>query len=121
LNRGEHPDTGIDSTGLKVCGEGEWKVRKHGYGKRRTWLPDYLIQRNEAVEHINLHGSKSWKQAHGYHRRSLNEAVMFRYKTVFGSGLNARIMENQKTEVDLKCSILNKFAGTGMPDSYISN
>ena len=27
----------IDSTGLKVFGEGEWKVRQHGTGKRRTW------------------------------------------------------------------------------------
>jgi len=27
----------FDSTGLKVFGEGEWKVRKHGYSKRRTW------------------------------------------------------------------------------------
>ncbi len=28
----------IDSTGIKVYGEGEWKVRQHGIGKRRTWL-----------------------------------------------------------------------------------
>jgi hypothetical protein len=28
----------LDSTGLKVYGEGEWKVRQHGYSKRRTWL-----------------------------------------------------------------------------------
>lgn len=27
----------IDSTGLKVYGEGEWKVRQHGISKRRTW------------------------------------------------------------------------------------
>jgi hypothetical protein len=27
----------FDSTGLKVFGEGEWKVRQHGYSKRRTW------------------------------------------------------------------------------------
>lgn len=27
----------IDSSGLKVFGEGEWKVRQHGYSKRRTW------------------------------------------------------------------------------------
>ena len=27
----------VDSTGLKVFGEGEWKVRQHGYSKRRTW------------------------------------------------------------------------------------
>ena len=28
----------VDSTGLKVYGEGEWKVRLHGADKRRTWL-----------------------------------------------------------------------------------
>jgi len=27
----------VDSTGLKVFGEGEWKVRQHGYSKRRAW------------------------------------------------------------------------------------
>ena len=27
----------VDSTGLKVFGEGEWKMRKHGKSKRRTW------------------------------------------------------------------------------------
>lgn len=32
----------IDSTGIKVYGEGEWKVRQHGVGKRRTWLKLHL-------------------------------------------------------------------------------
>jgi hypothetical protein len=32
----------VDSTGVKLCGEGEWKVRKHGYSKRRTWLKAHL-------------------------------------------------------------------------------
>jgi IS5 family transposase len=27
----------VDSTGVKVFGEGEWKVRQHGYTRRRTW------------------------------------------------------------------------------------
>ena len=27
----------IDSTGLKLYGEGEWKVRVHGWAKSRTW------------------------------------------------------------------------------------
>jgi Transposase DDE domain len=27
----------IDSSGFKVYGEGEWKVRVHGWSKRRTW------------------------------------------------------------------------------------
>lgn len=30
-------DIVIDSTGLKVFGEGEWKTRSHGVSKRRTW------------------------------------------------------------------------------------
>ena len=32
----------IDSSGLKVYGEGEWKVRTHGYSKRRTWRKFHL-------------------------------------------------------------------------------
>jgi hypothetical protein len=37
LESGKKIDIAIDSTGLKVYGEGEWKVRKHGVSKRRTW------------------------------------------------------------------------------------
>jgi hypothetical protein len=32
----------LDSTGLKVFGEGEWKVKKHGQGKRRLWKKIHL-------------------------------------------------------------------------------
>src|SRR5512144_2937945 len=32
----------LDSTGLKVYGEGEWKVRTHGHSKRRTWRKLHL-------------------------------------------------------------------------------
>jgi Transposase DDE domain len=32
----------VDSTGIKLYGEGEWKVRKHGYSKRRTWRKVHL-------------------------------------------------------------------------------
>jgi Transposase DDE domain len=32
----------IDSTGAKVYGEGEWKVRQHGWSKRRTWKKLHL-------------------------------------------------------------------------------
>jgi hypothetical protein len=32
----------LDSTGLKVFGEGEWKVRQHGPSKRRTWRKLHL-------------------------------------------------------------------------------
>jgi len=30
-------DLVVDSTGLKIFGEGEWKMRTHGKQKRRTW------------------------------------------------------------------------------------
>jgi IS5 family transposase len=32
----------IDSTGLKVYGQGEWKTRQHGVSKRRTWRKLHL-------------------------------------------------------------------------------
>jgi Transposase DDE domain len=42
LSKKEELHVVIDSTGLKVYGEGEWKVRQHGYSKRRTWLKLHL-------------------------------------------------------------------------------
>jgi hypothetical protein len=41
-NRNESLHGVFDSTGLKVFGEGEWKVRQHGYSKRRTWRKLHL-------------------------------------------------------------------------------
>ena len=35
-------DIVFDGSGLKVFGEGEWKVRQHGPGKRRTWRKLYI-------------------------------------------------------------------------------
>jgi hypothetical protein len=35
-------DIVVDSTGLKVFGEGEWKMRQHGASKRRTWRKLHL-------------------------------------------------------------------------------
>lgn len=32
----------VDSTGVKVYGEGEWKTRQHGVSKRRTWRKLHL-------------------------------------------------------------------------------
>ena len=40
----------MDSTGLKLFGEGEWKVRKHGYSKRRTWRKLHLSVNAETQE-----------------------------------------------------------------------
>lgn len=43
-------DVVVDSTGLKVFGEGEWKTRQHGKSKRRTWRKLHLAVNPETQE-----------------------------------------------------------------------
>lgn len=190
----------IDSTGLKVYGEGEWKTRKHGVGKRRTWRKIHLgvdektgmihaqiltkngkgdgdaqqvekmleqikspigkisvdgaydtygiwellkgegiegiippqenaiywvdefdnlldLDRNKILEQIDIIGRKEWKIKSSYHRRSLAETAMMRFKTIFGSTLYSRIFEKQKTEAAIKIKCLNKMTAIGRPIS----
>ncbi|CUI18152.1 transposase (plasmid) [Candidatus Protochlamydia naegleriophila] len=40
----------FDSTGLKVHGEGEWKVKVHGKSKRRTWRKFHIGIDAETLE-----------------------------------------------------------------------
>ena len=199
LGQGLH--IAVDSTGLKVLGEGEWKFRKHGGSKRRTWrnladaapsrcgrgnprnyqrsshgcvLTDNSVddaqmisellggvegqvfygdgaydkkkarkvvakmgakaivpppknavrskghipgmaERDEAIDRIAQIGRKEWKQEMGYHKRSLSEVAMHRYKGSIVNTLSTRKFENQVTEVRTGCHILNVFRGCGMP------
>lgn len=189
----------LDSTGLKVFGEGEWKVRQHGYSQRRTWrklhlgidaasgeiqvallsdvslddaaaacelLPELKrpveqvsadgaydkrkvyetcaeqgvervsipprhdahiwqhgnceappLPRDENLRRIRAVGRAAWKRESGYHRRSLAETTMFRFKTTFGPTLRARKFENQQTEARIKCAALNRMTQLGRPQS----
>jgi Transposase DDE domain len=185
----------IDSTGVKVYGEGEWKVRQHGVGKRRKLhfcvdeatleiisvvastndvsdaeaLPDLLQDvpgeieqvsadgaydkrrcydalnrhgaraaipprkdakiwqhantkgerhvRDENLRRIRKVGRKEWKRESNYHRRSLAETQVFRFKTIFGDRLQTRQIDNQFKELMLKSAILNRMTHLGMPDS----
>ena len=83
----------VDSTGLKVYGEGEWEVRQHGYSKRRTWrklhlavdessheivavlmmshdmgdgelLPDLLDQFDDPLDQLSADGAHDAKECH---------------------------------------------------------
>lgn len=190
----------IDSTGLKVYGEGEWKVRSHGASKRRTWrklhlcldagsgevvvaaatensvsdcqmFPEILAAVEAEIEQISAdgsydrrkvyaalnrrgvkraaipprkgariwqHGNSSkerlirdenlrsvrkkgrakWKREANYHRRSLAETGVFRFKTIFSDRLQSRKQENQFQEMIIKCAALNRMTHLGMPDSY---
>ena len=40
---------------------------------------------------------------------------MFRFKTVFGGKLWARAFHNQRVEAAIKCAMLNRMTGLGMP------
>jgi len=190
----------VDSTGLKIYGEGEWKVRQHGWTKRRTWrklhlgldadtqeiaaahlttadcadapvLPELLRQTTETLGQVDADGAydtieahlhiterqaravippranavrwagesppvqsrngilalvaqlglAGWKKLAGYHRRSLAETAMFRYKTIFGDKLTARHLESQRPEALLRGAILNRMTALGMPESYLVN
>jgi len=198
INSGEHLHIVMDSTGLKVYGEGEWKVRQHGYSKRRTWRKIHIAinpdngtihavdttnngvddasmvkpllekikgkvkkfggdgaydkmkvydilekkkikpiipprknakifrhgncrgrtkPRDQNIRYIRKYGMKEWKRILQYHKRSLAETTMFRYKTIIGDKLQSRNFECQRTEVLLSCKILNKMAACGMPVS----
>lgn len=46
----------VDTTGLKVFGEGEWKVRQHGYTKRRVWRKLHLAinRKTQEIEAFEL-------------------------------------------------------------------
>lgn len=192
----------VDSTGVKVVGEGEWKVRQHGYTKRRTWkklhlavdeatgeilamtvtdnsrsdqgeLPGLLAQiaapvrqvsadkaydtracyaairqrqaratiaprrgariwqhantraarldRDENLRAIRCLGRRAWKRASGYHRRSIAETTMARFKRILGPSITARTFTGQTVEIQVRCKILNQMAALGRPDSYRAN
>jgi hypothetical protein len=190
----------FDATGLKIFGEGEWKVRQHSYSKRRTWrklhlgineqtkeiiaaalttnnvsdgevLPNLIDQidesisqvsgdgaydsfdnhnllnqrgikitippqknakirqhgnnkvpplsRDEIIRDIRKLGRAEWKKQSGYHRRSIAETTMFRFKKIFGEKLKSILVDNQAVEAFIKCNILNKMTSLGMPESYV--
>ncbi len=191
-------DLVVDSTGLKIYGEGEWKMRIHGKQKRRTWrklhlainpdgmevvalelteanvhddsvMPKLLqnqtlagdvfgdgayvskscfdaiaatgaganialrtgtglvkngpspgqLLRNQLVQEIrNAGGKTQWKKTSGYHKRSLVETGMFRFKTILGGRLSSRLFANQVSEAKIKVLILNRMTALGMPISY---
>ena len=78
-----------------------------------------LKERNRLVREIWDNGGRcSWMKKTDYHRRSLVETYMYRFKTIFGGKLSSRKLENQKTEAILKGNILNRMTQLGMPDSY---
>ena len=48
----------LDSSGFKIYGEGEWKVRKHGVGKRRTWRETHIAVDHSTRDIVSLVSTK---------------------------------------------------------------
>ena len=88
------------------------KIQQHG---NRNAPP---LARDEILRSIRKKGRKGWKHQSGYHRRSLAETQMFRYKQIIGDKLRARKMGNQQVESRLGCAILNRMTHLGRPESY---
>ena len=72
-------------------------------------------QRNDILLKMRACGRKVWKEQRGYHRRSLVETQMFRWKKILGAGLSSRKLAHQAVEARIKAKILNIFASIGMP------
>jgi hypothetical protein len=47
-------DLVVYSTGLKIYGEGEWKMRTHGKQKRRTWRKLHLAMNAETFQTVSI-------------------------------------------------------------------
>jgi hypothetical protein len=88
------------------------KIQQHGNRKTPP------LARDEILRAIRKKGRNAWKQQSGYHRRSLAETQMSRYKQIIGDKLRARGWANQQVESRLGCAILNRMTHLGRPESY---
>ena len=52
----------IDSTGLKIVGEGEWCVKKHGAHYQRTWRKVHIVVDAGSLDIVSCRLSESRKQ-----------------------------------------------------------
>ena len=78
----------------------------------------HIQARNERVRAIQRQGRKRWGKHIGYHRRSLAETGMARYKRIIGPKLRARAFLRQQVEASIGCKILNRMTHIGMPEAY---
>ena len=58
------------------------------------------------------------KKTSGYHRRSIVETHIGRYKKILGDTLRARTLANQQTETRLGCAVLNRMLQCAKPEAY---
>jgi hypothetical protein len=84
---------------------------------RATAVPgtSRMTQRDQHIATIEKHGRIGWQRRSGYNRRSLVETAIYRYKTIIGRRLYARILSSQQVEASIGCNVLNRMTSFGMP------
>ena len=87
------------------------RIWRHGNSKANR------LARDENVRGIRQVGRKRWKEQSGYHRRSLAETAMSRYKRRVGEKLRARDFARQTKEAFIGILVVNKMTALGMPNS----
>lgn len=75
----------FDSTGLKVYGEGEWKVKIHGKSKRRTWRKFHLGI-NPTTQDIVLWEMTKNNEGDGAIAKVMLDNVKGKIDAVYGDG-----------------------------------
>ena len=88
------------------------KIEQHGNRKAEP------LPRDETIRTIRKRGRRTWKKTSGYHRRSIAETQISRYKQILGDTLHARTLTNQQTETRVGCAILNRLLHLAKPESY---
>lgn len=73
-------------------------------------------QRDQHIAAIQPHGRIAWQSSSGYNQRSRGETQIGRWKGVIGAKLKARCFENQKAEVRIGVTVLNKMTKLGRPE-----
>ena len=78
----------IDSSGFKVFGEGEWKVRKHGASKRRTWRETHIIINHETRDIVGFTNTAARTHDNTQLKPLLEQASLSDYSidTIIGDG-----------------------------------
>ena len=69
--------------------------------------------RDRTITRVQEVGRRRWKKESGYHRQARVEGTFFRYKTIIGHRLHARIASAQKAEALIACNILNRMTDLG--------
>ena len=71
--------------------------------------------RNDAVLVMRKEGLAHWKKISGYHRRSLAETAMYRFKQLLTGKISLRNYNGQVGEVMAYVRAINKLNTLGLP------